>query len=59
MNIVVHDNGIGFDPSSIDYTQTTGLNSIRMRVESLNGSMDLLSHPGQGTEVEVNFTMNS
>ena len=59
MNIVVHDNGKGFDPTSIDFTQTTGLNSIRMRVEALNGTMDLLSQPGQGTEVEINFTMDS
>ena len=59
LNIVVHDNGIGFEPSTFDLTKTTGLNSIQMRVESLNGTMDLLSHPGQGTEVEINFTMNS
>ena len=59
MNIVVHDNGKGFDPSSIDYSQTNGLNSIQMRIESLNGTMDLLSQPNQGTEIQINFTINS
>jgi len=59
MNIVVHDNGKGFDPSSIDYSQTNGLNSIQMRIESLNGTMSLLSQPGRGTEIEIDFTINS
>jgi two-component system, NarL family, sensor kinase len=59
MNIVVHDNGKGFDPSSIDYSQKNGLNNIQMRIESLNGIISLLSQPGKGTEIEINFTINS
>lgn len=57
MNLVVQDNGKGFDPLKIDQTKTTGLISIRSRVESLNGQMDLISSPGQGTEVQINFKL--
>jgi len=35
------------------------LNSIQMRIESLNGTMSLLSQPGRGTEIEIDFTINS
>ena len=58
INIVVHDNGKGFDTSYIDYTKAIGLNSIQMRIESLNGTMSLLSQSGKGTEIEINFTIN-
>jgi signal transduction histidine kinase len=55
ISMVVQDNGTGFDVKSIETTKTTGLNSIRSRVESLNGQLDLLSSPGNGTEVHVDF----
>lgn len=57
MNLVVQDNGKGFDPALIDKTKTTGLSSIYSRVESLGGQIDLMSSPGQGTEVQINFKL--
>jgi signal transduction histidine kinase len=55
LNLVVQDNGKGFDPTAIDTTQTTGLSSIRSRVGSLGGQMELISSPGRGTEVQVDL----
>jgi signal transduction histidine kinase len=55
INLVVQDNGKGFDPALIDKTKTTGLSNIFSRIESLNGQMDLLSQPGKGTEIHVEF----
>jgi two-component system, NarL family, sensor kinase len=55
LNLVVQDNGKGFDPAKTDTTQTTGLSSIRSRVESLGGQMELISSPGRGTEVQVDL----
>ena len=55
INLVVQDSGIGFEPASIDQTKTTGLSSIRSRVESLNGQLEIYSAPGKGTEVQVEF----
>lgn len=57
INLVVQDNGKGFEVEQTDLTKTTGLKSIRSRVESLNGKLDLLSSPGNGTEVHVEFIL--
>jgi signal transduction histidine kinase len=55
INLVVQDNGKGFDKEVTDWNKTTGLNSINSRVESLGGKMELFSSPGKGTEVQVEF----
>jgi signal transduction histidine kinase len=50
--MAVTDNGKGFDvrrPSS--NPRGLGLISLRERVNLLNGSLDIQSHPGQGTTV--------
>lgn len=55
INLVVQDNGVGFDPAAVDQSKTTGLSSIRSRVESLNGQLEIYSAPGKGTEIQVEF----
>lgn len=55
LNLVVQDNGKGFDHENTDRNKTTGLNSINSRVESLGGKMELYTSPGKGTEVQVEF----
>ncbi|MBK6283500.1 MAG: hypothetical protein IPF54_13370 [Draconibacterium sp.] len=55
INLVVQDNGIGFNPDKLKDKNTSGLNSIRSRVESLKGQLDFFSEPQKGTEVQVNF----
>jgi len=57
INLVVQDNGIGFAAESIQAGKTTGLASIRSRVESLNGQLDIFSKPGKGTEVQIDLKM--
>lgn len=57
VNLVVQDNGKGFDIEKTDTTRTTGLNSIRSRVESLNGKLELMTAPGEGTEVNVDIIL--
>jgi len=39
----------------IDSTKSAGLRNIRARVDSFNGSLDIVSEPGKGTEVSVEF----
>ncbi len=55
INLVVQDNGIGFNPDKLKDMNTSGLSSIRSRVESLKGQLDFFSEPQKGTEVQVNF----
>lgn len=55
VNLVVQDNGAGFETSTLQPEKTTGIRSIRSRVTSLGGQLELSSFPGKGTEIQVNF----
>jgi two-component system, NarL family, sensor kinase len=55
IHLTVQDNGKGFDPSIVDATKSAGLKNIRARVESFNGNLDIVSEPGKGTEISVEF----
>lgn len=55
ISCVVQDDGKGFNQADTDTGKTTGLNSIHSRVESLGGRMELISAPGKGTEVQIEF----
>jgi signal transduction histidine kinase/HAMP domain-containing protein len=45
--VAVEDDGIGFDPSQI--RAGLGMQNMRERAESLNGTVDITSQQGQGT----------
>ena len=49
----VQDDGKGFDPDK--ETDGTGLDNIRTRIASLNGTINIYSQPGEGTEIDVEF----
>jgi signal transduction histidine kinase len=53
----VVDDGIGFDPSSLDAQVAEGvsfgLRAIRQRAEKLGGTADVESTPGGGTALSV------
>jgi len=54
--IVVADNGLGFDPGSIDAAEGKhiGIRNVRERLEKqCGGTLTLSSHPGTGTTVTV------
>lgn len=53
LRIVVEDDGIGFDFSSIDRRMTFGFFSIRERLTYLGGTLDVDSSPGKGTRITV------
>lgn len=52
----VQDNGCGFDPVQGEESRGIGLKSMRERVEHLNGNLEIISKPGAGTNVKVEFT---
>ena len=56
LNILIEDNGIGFDPSKS--TGGLGLKSIESRVESLNGTIVFDSAPGRGTTVSIDIELS-
>jgi len=55
LNIVVEDNGRGFDTSQLEKSSGAGWTNIRSRVEYLKGQLDLHSEPGKGTLVNIEF----
>ena len=55
INIMVEDNGKGFDPSIVKDNDGMGLASIIKRVEHLGGNVDIDSHAGNGTTVILNI----
>ncbi|MGE5250732.1 MAG: two-component regulator propeller domain-containing protein [Bacteroidota bacterium] len=51
IEVMVSDNGVGF---VVDQRMRgMGLRSIRERVDSIHGSMQILSAPGQGTRIQI------
>ena len=58
LNIMVEDNGKGFNPSQITKTnEGMGISSIDKRVEHLNGSMTIESELNQGTTVIIDIPL--
>jgi signal transduction histidine kinase len=57
LNIVVEDNGRGFDMKSLDEKKGAGWTNIRARVEYLKGQMELNTEPGKGTQVNIEFNI--
>ena len=52
---MLHDDGLGFDPVAVAARQAEGfgLQSMRERAEALDGCLEVLSQPGQGTQVLI------
>lgn len=55
LQIVVKDDGVGFDPGAIAESPgySLGLRQMRERAAALDGRVTILSRPGEGTEVRV------
>jgi signal transduction histidine kinase len=52
---VVHDDGLGFDPSAVDESQHFGLGLMRTRVKLAGGDVDVVSKPEEGTTVLISL----
>jgi two-component system, NarL family, sensor kinase len=57
LNIVVEDNGKGFDTVALGKSKGAGWANIRSRVEYLKGQLDIHSGPGKGTLVNIEFNV--
>jgi signal transduction histidine kinase len=57
LNIVVEDNGKGFDLNSLDEKKGAGWVNIKARVDYLKGQLELNSEPGKGTQVNIEFKL--
>ena len=53
LNIVVEDNGKGFDTALLEKSKGAGWVNIRSRVEYIKGQLDIHSEPGKGTLINI------
>jgi signal transduction histidine kinase len=57
LNVVVEDDGKGFDTSLLKNNKGAGLTSIQSRVDYLKGQLDIHSGAGKGTLVNIEFNI--
>ena len=55
LNIIVEDNGKGFDAKVLPEKDGMGLKSIEKRIEHLEGSFEIDSTIGKGTNIIINI----
>ena len=55
--LVVQDDGKGFDVNAVYQSKAIGLKSIKSRIESLNGRIDIYSASGKGAEYIIEFSI--
>jgi signal transduction histidine kinase len=49
VQLIISDNGIGFEPEDMEHPTGMGLLNIKQRVESYKGKLKIDSNPGNGT----------
>lgn len=57
INVMIEDNGKGFDVANIETFEGIGLKNIRSRVEYLKGTVDFSSNIGSGTLVAIHIPL--
>lgn len=57
LSIIVEDNGVGFIAKKLEVKNGMGLGSIERRVEHLEGSMEVDSTPGRGTNILIDIPL--
>ena len=57
VQVVVEDDGRGFDAAARPVAAGVGLRSIQARVDYLGGTLEVQSQPGQGTAVTIEFAL--
>jgi len=58
IEVVIKDNGIGFDPESLDLRDSFGLEGMKERAKQFGGSVTVKSENGIGTEVHMQLPLN-
>jgi signal transduction histidine kinase len=57
LNVVVEDNGKGFDTAILEKNKGAGWINIRSRVDYLKSQLDIHSEAGKGTLVNIEFNI--
>jgi signal transduction histidine kinase len=57
INILIEDNGKGFNPKGIDKKEGMGLSNIEKKTEQLNGTFNIDSFEGKGTTIIIDIPL--
>jgi signal transduction histidine kinase len=55
INIIIEDNGVGFNTNSINTSDGMGLQLIRKKIDQLGGTFTIDATPGKGTTVIIDI----
>jgi signal transduction histidine kinase len=56
--LMIEDNGVGITPAKgASHSRSHGLKIMQERAEALEGNLNILSTPGQGTKIEVTIPL--
>lgn len=55
LNIIVEDNGKGFDVLKVNFKNGMGINSIKTRIEHIGGNLEIDSTLKKGTSIIINI----
>ena len=55
--LIIRDDGVGFDPEGIGPYGGYGLANMRDRLEKINGTLTIDSHPGKGTILNIEVSI--
>ncbi|GEM_PF-6413167 len=58
-NLMVEDNGLGFDPNELDLSTSMGIRNIEARLEPFSGTLELDSRKGRGTIVNIHLEVGA
>lgn len=58
INIIIEDNGIGFDRKNIDTADGMGLQNIKKKIVQLGGNFEIDTTPGKGTTIIIDIPVN-
>ncbi len=57
LNVIVEDNGIGFDTRNISRHDGMGLTSLEKRIEHIEGTLEVDTTPGKGTTILIDIPL--
>jgi len=57
LNLIIEDNGAGTNLTGSDKSKGLGLIGMRERVETIDGSFEIISSPGHGFKIDINVPL--
>jgi len=58
INIIIEDNGVGFDSTKINDADGMGLQGIKKKITQLGGTLEIDTTPGKGTTIIIDIPVN-